>query len=442
MNRKQRTRDSFILLINMLIVLVNGFLFYECWYFFYHDTVYFYQRGNWLILFIYLCSVVFFNYLYGGFKLGLNKISELIFSNILSNLFALGIIFVQASLVSKSFVPLGGFGWMYLVETIYAVFINIVANKFFYHIFSPLNCLLLYQGDSDDISLRMQRYHSDYYAIRNKMSMDEVSTVDKSVLLQYDCVFISGLNEQNAAKIIALTYELTMPVFVVPTYAQLIIKSAQEQHLIDVPIFKANRFGPTQLSKIVKRGFDILFSVVLLILLSPLFLLVALAIKLEDGGPIIYCQCRLTQYGRCFNILKFRSMRVDAEKEGYAQLAKVHDDRITSVGRIIRACRMDELPQLVNILKGDMSIVGPRPERPEIAEKIIKELPEFSYRLKVKSGLTGYAQVYGKYNTQLKDKLLFDLFYIENYSLILDMKIVLMTIKTIFSKESTEGVDA
>lgn len=442
MNRKQRTRDSVILLINALIVAVNGLLFYECWYHFYHDTVYFYQRGNWLILCIYISCVVFFNYLYGGFKLGLSKIGELVFSNMLSNLFALAVIFIQASLVSKSFVPLSGFGWMYLIETIYAIGINIIANKGFYRIFSPLNCLLIYQGNLDDISIRMQRYHSDYYAIRKKIQLERSGQINKDVLTQYDCVFISGLSEADAAMIINMTYGLTMPVFVVPTYAQLIIKSAQEQHLIDVPIFKANRFGPTQFSKIIKRVFDIVFSLVLLIITSPLFIFVALAIKLEDHGPIIYRQTRLTQYGRCFDIFKFRSMRVDAEKAGQAQLAKVHDDRITKVGRFIRACRMDELPQLVNILKGDMSVVGPRPERPEIAEKISKDLPEFSYRLKVKSGLTGYAQVYGKYNTQLKDKLLFDLFYIENYSLILDMKIVLMTIKTIFSKESTEGVEA
>ena len=133
-------------------------------------------------------------------------------------------------------------------------------------------------------------------------------------------------------------------------------------------------------------------------------------------------------------------MRMDAEADGIARLASENDTRITPVGKFIRACRIDELPQLLNILKGDMSVVGPRPERPEIVEEVIKTIPEFNYRLKVKAGLTGYAQVYGKYNTRLKDKLLFDLYYIENFSLLLDLRILFMTFKILFMKESTEGI--
>ena len=170
-------------------------------------------------------------------------------------------------------------------------------------------------------------------------------------------------------------------------------------------------------------------------------LIVAIAIKLEDNGPIIYSQTRLTQYEKEFRIYKFRSMRVDAEKNGKAQFAKENDDRITKVGKVIRSLRFDELPQVINILKGDMSLVGPRPERPEIAKGIYEKFPEFRYRLKVKAGLTGYAQVYGKYNTSLRDKLLLDLLYIENYSILTDIKLILMTVKIIFSKDSTEGVD-
>ncbi len=170
-------------------------------------------------------------------------------------------------------------------------------------------------------------------------------------------------------------------------------------------------------------------------------LLAAAAIKFYDKGPILYKQTRLTKDDKEFKIYKFRSMIVNAEGDGVAKLAKENDDRITPVGHFIRATRIDELPQLFNILKGDMSFVGPRPERPEIANEYCKEIPEFCFRTKVKAGLTGYAQVYGKYNTTPYDKLKLDLFYISNYSLWTDIKLILMTVKIIFKKEATEGVD-
>ena len=170
-------------------------------------------------------------------------------------------------------------------------------------------------------------------------------------------------------------------------------------------------------------------------------LFIALAIKLYDGGPILYKQERLTRDEKPFMIYKFRSMSVDSETKG-ARLAAKGDKRATPVGRIIRNIHFDELPQLFNILKGDMSMVGPRPERRIIADQYAQKIPEFVLRTKVKAGLTGYAQVYGKYNTTPYDKLKFDLTYIENYSLWLDVKIILLTFKVLFQKENTEGVDA
>ena len=169
-------------------------------------------------------------------------------------------------------------------------------------------------------------------------------------------------------------------------------------------------------------------------------LVVALLIKLGDGGPCIYKQRRLTKDGKIFELYKFRSMRVDAEADGVARLSTGdNDDRITPVGRFIRRCRLDELPQLLNILLGSMSIVGPRPERPEIAEQYEKDLPEFRLRLQAKAGLTGYAQVYGTYSTTPYDKLQLDLMYISRPSIIEDIRIMFMTLKILFMKESTEG---
>ena len=172
-----------------------------------------------------------------------------------------------------------------------------------------------------------------------------------------------------------------------------------------------------------------------------MFLVIALPIKLYDGGPVFYKQERLTQDGQTFMIYKFRSMRVDSEKDG-ARLAMKNDNRITPIGNILRKLHLDELPQIINIFKGEMSVVGPRPERKEIADQYAKEIEEFPFRLKVKAGLTGYAQVYGKYNTTPYDKLKLDLYYIQNYSFFLDIKLILLTVKILFQKENTEGVES
>jgi exopolysaccharide biosynthesis polyprenyl glycosylphosphotransferase len=220
-----------------------------------------------------------------------------------------------------------------------------------------------------------------------------------------------------------------------------VIRGATEICLFDTPLLLVRGRGLTVTQKVIKRALDILLSVIAMIVASPIMLLVALAIKCEDGGPVFYRQDRVTLNGKVFSILKFRSMIVNAEKDGKSQPATGRDPRITKVGNIIRATRIDELPQILNILKGDMSIVGPRPERVEHVEKYTQELPEFTYRLKVKGGLTGYAQIYGKYNTSAYDKLRLDLMYIENYSILLDIKLILLTIRIILKKESTEGFE-
>lgn len=192
---------------------------------------------------------------------------------------------------------------------------------------------------------------------------------------------------------------------------------------------------------LMKRIIDIVLSLIALIFLSPVLILTAAAVKLTDGGPVFYKQIRLTKDGKPFRIIKFRSMRVDAEKDGVARLSTGdQDERVTRVGRIIRKARIDELPQLLNILKGDLSICGPRPERPEIAAQYCEEMPEFALRLQAKAGLTGYAQVYGKYNTTPYDKLQMDLMYIAHPSIIEDVKIMLATVKILLVPESTEGI--
>lgn len=220
------------------------------------------------------------------------------------------------------------------------------------------------------------------------------------------------------------------------------MSGAEKAHLFHLPMLRVGRYNPTPEYLIWKRAFDIVVAGTALVVFSPIMVVLAIIIRM-DGGTAFYRQKRLTKDGKVFEILKFRSMRMDAEKDGVARLSSGDaDPRITKVGRFIRACRFDELPQLFNILAGDMSIVGPRPERPEIAKEYKKELPEFDLRLQCKCGLTGFAQVYGKYNTTPYDKLLMDLMYIAQPSMIEDLKICFATVKILFLKDSTEGIAA
>lgn len=225
-----------------------------------------------------------------------------------------------------------------------------------------------------------------------------------------------------------------------PKISDIILRGTDDIHLFDSPLLLARNNGFTFEQKVMKRATDIVLSIILLIFASPIMLIAAILIKWHDGGTIIHKQTRLTMGGKEFDVYKFRSMIMNAEKDGVARLSAEGDVRVTPVGKVIRRTRIDELPQLFNILKGEMSLVGPRPERPQIAEEYREYMPEFDYRLKVKGGLTGYAQIYGKYNTTPYDKLKLDLMYIENYSFRLDLKLILMTLKVLFMKESTEGI--
>lgn len=227
-----------------------------------------------------------------------------------------------------------------------------------------------------------------------------------------------------------------------PKIMDIILLGSTPLHFFDSPLL-LTKSSPLEIEQVIaKRVFDIVFALVLIVVTSPLLLITALAVKLYDGGSIIYKQNRLTKDNKEFYIYKFRSMKENAEADGVARLSSGdNDDRVTKVGKIIRKIRFDELPQLFNVLQGSMSFVGPRPERPEIAKQYIEEMPEFSYRTKVKAGITGYAQVYGKYNTIPYDKLKLDLYYIENYSFWLDIKLIIVTVRTLFKLDSTEGVE-
>lgn len=331
---------------------------------------------------------------------------------------------------------------MYMLMMLFQIVVNTLITipmiDIYRRIFPPLQIIEIYGDYTNDLADKIGGVQYKYKVLDRISCHEDAETIKKRIR-QYDAVLINDLPAHEENTMLKLCFESRKRVYFVPKIADILVKNAEELNLIDAPLFlnRNNGIGPFQ--RFVKRGFDIILSFAALLILSPILLITAIAIKFEDGGPVFYRQERVTIGGKRFMILKFRSMIVDAEKDGRPRPAGAKDDRITKVGRVIRSCRVDELPQLINILAGDMSIVGPRPERWEHVQKYCEDIPEFEFRHMMKGGLTGYAQVYGKYNTTALDKLKLDLLYITNYSFLLDLQIIFETVKILVQKESTEG---
>ncbi len=231
-------------------------------------------------------------------------------------------------------------------------------------------------------------------------------------------------------------------VFFLPDIRAIYLRKAKFIQLDDVPVFNSTRFGLSFEQRFLKRALDIVVSALAIFLLLPIMVVVALAVKFTSPGPIFYKQLRSTVNNREFHIIKFRTMVNNAETKTGPVLATANDSRVTPLGKFLRATRLDELPQLFNVLFGSMSLVGPRPERPYFIEQFIKETPSYMFRTHVKAGITGLAQVLGKYTTDFDDKLRYDLLYVRNYSLTLDLQILMRTIKVVFSRESSGGLQS
>ena len=301
--------------------------------------------------------------------------------------------------------------------------------------------VIVYSYHSATSLVRKMSARDDRFIICEAVNIDQGYDYIKERIMAYDGAIICDIPGSLRNDILKYCYDNGKRTYVTPKVSDIIIRSGENLHVFDTPLLLCRNTGLTFEQKVLKRIVDILLSLIALVLTSPFMLITAIAIKAYDKGPVFYKQARVTKDGKVFDIIKFRSMIPNAEADGKSRPAVSDDERITPIGKVIRAIRFDEMPQIFNILKGDMSIVGPRPERVEHVEKYTKEMPEFAYRLKVKAGLTGYAQVYGKYNTTSYDKLKLDLFYIENYSLRTDIRLIFMTIKVLFMKESTEGFD-
>ena len=424
----------------LLEVLILTLVYYAAWKKGY-DLAYFEYKGKYLLMGIYGALLYVFFQNSDCTMFGQLQRIDLVIGQIISLFIVNVITYAQLCLIGNGLLPPWPIVGLTVVDMVIAIVMIYVYTNLYHKLYAPHDMLLIY-GNKRGVGLKIKMdSRKDKYNISKLISIEEGYDAIIGEIPKHDAVILNDVPAEMRNDILKFCYRYRVRSYVAPKLTDIMVRGAKNITLFDTPLLLVKGTGLTPAQRVAKRAMDIVLSALGLIVLSPVLLAVAAAIKLEDGGPVFYKQKRLTRGSREFEILKFRSMIVDAEKYAGAVLATEDDPRITKVGKFIRACRLDEFPQLLNILKGDMSIVGPRPERKILADEISKDIPEFAYRLKVRGGLTGYAQIYGKYNTSAYDKLRLDLMYIENYSLLLDIKLIILTLRIIFSKESTEGID-
>ena len=446
MKKREQYKRMIMFLASALIVALETAIFAYIWFHYYADEEIigktFWNKGNFVVIGQYALMIFLFYRIYGGFKVGYLRVFEVLYSQILSVLCVNMITYLQLSLIgrwkfTRHILPLVYMTGIDLVIVIaWVIFMRMIYER----IYPPRNMLLIYGAHNPKDLIQKISTREDKYNICEMIHLSWGEEKIKEKIAEYPAVILGDIPSHERNVFLKYCFEKNIRCYSIPKISDILLRNADSIHLFDTTLMLSRNRGLTVEQEFVKRVMDIVFSLVGLVIASPFMLVIAFLIKVYDGGPVFYKQNRLTKDGKVFQILKFRSMKVQSEKKG-ARLAMKDDDRITPVGKVLRQIHFDELPQIFNILKGDMSLVGPRPERPEIAQEYLKEIPEFNYRLKVKAGLTGYAQVYGKYNTTPYDKLKLDLTYIETYSVVQDIKLLMLTFKILFQKENTEGVE-
>lgn len=436
---KRLVKLLFSLVLTGLITAIYAYV----WIYYFNERMLqapFFRRGNWVMIFLYGVLLVFFMQMYGGYKVGYLKKGNLIYSQILSVVFLNTFTYFQIAVLDKRFFAPTVLILMTFADAAAIVIWTMIFERIYMWMYPPRRMLMVYGDRSDYHLMEKMNAREDKYEITDMMSYRQGFQAFVEKVKGFDGVIVGDMPSHDRNLILKYCFEQEIRTYAVPKISDILLRSSDDLTLFDSPLLLSRNRGLTVEQEMIKRFMDVVLSLLAAVITLPFFAVIGAAIKLTDGGPVFYRQVRLTKGGKEFEIYKFRTMIQNAEAESGARLASEKDPRILPVGRFLRATRLDELPQIYNILKGDMSIVGPRPERPELAAEIEKEIPEFTYRLKVKAGLTGYAQVYGKYNTTSYDKLKLDLTYIRNYSILLDLKLIIMTPKIMLLKESTEGV--
>ena len=452
MKENKRTidsNDSFghnltVRIVKLAELLALTAVFAYIWYKFFVDAEYidYFRRGDWVIIFIYAVLLFGFGRTYDAFQVTIREPAEIIYSQITAILFTNVVFVLFTWVLYRGFYNILPYLGCAAGQIVIAIIWANAARRWYFKKYPPLNTYII-RGDDAGYGEMIEKYGLDKnFSVLETLSLAEFLVRKKEVLAKADAVFLTAIHSHDRNQILKDCLNANVTVYLKPRLGDVFMQGALETHMMHLPILRLDRYRPVPEFLIFKRIFDIVFSLLAHIILSPLFIIIALSVKLCDGGPVFYKQVRLTKGGKEFKLIKFRSMKPGAEKDGKARLSTGEkDDRVTKVGGFLRRSRLDELPQLINILKGEMSVVGQRPERPEIAARYEKELPEFSLRLQAKAGLTGYAQVYGKYNTSPYDKLLMDLMYLAHPGIAQDFKLIFGTVKVFFSPESTEGFD-
>ena len=425
--------------INLLLMTIP---FAVSWFWYYDQltAVRYYWKGDIAIIAFFALLYYLFGKTYDAFLISHYRIFDVVASQTLAVLFSDGLIYIVMFFLAKRIINPLPLLLMFADQISLSIIWTCISHSIYFKWFPARKSIIVYDRRRGMKDLIEEYGLAKKFDVRKTASVEECLD-DLSMIDDMDVVFLSGIHSHDRNFILKYCLYEHKQVYMIPRIGDVIMSSAKQVHMFHLPMMRVQRYNPRPGYLFLKRVFDIVASLLGLIILSPVFVITAIAIKATDKGPVFYKQERLTKNGKRFMIHKFRSMRVDAEKDGVARLSSGdNDDRITPVGRFIRKCRIDELPQLIDILAGNLSVVGPRPERPEIAEEYMKDIPEFQLRLQAKAGLTGYAQVYGKYNTTPYDKLQMDLMYIAHPSFAEDIRICFATFKILFVPDSTEGV--
>ena len=429
-------------LLKVLNIVLITIPFICCWYGYYEGKMKdgFYRKGNFMIIALFMLVYFIFARVYSAFLVSVNRVSEMVYSQVLAALITDGISYLVICLLVRGFpnlIPgILAIAGQILLSALWCAF----SHYWYFKSFPPQKTMIIY-----DVREGMEKLINQY-DLEQKFEVKAVFQVKECLeklesLKSVETVFLSGIHSHDRNIILKYCVEHDIKVYVIPRVGDVVMSGAKKLHMFHLPVLRVERYNPRPEYLFLKRLTDLVMAGAATILFSPVMVITAIAIKAYDKGPVFYSQIRLTKDGKEFGVLKFRSMKENADKDGVARLSSGDNDpRITPVGRFIRKVRIDELPQLFNILRGDMTIVGPRPERPSIAAEYEEVMPEFRLRLQAKAGLTGYAQVYGKYNTTPYDKLLMDLTYISHPSYLEDLQIMFATVKILFMPESTEGV--
>lgn len=391
-------------------------------------------------LLLFVIVYCFMTRTYEAFETQTKKSMELIYSQGLALFLADAVTYLTGYVTKTSINDI----WMMLLklvaQTAFAAIYTLGSNQIMCHLYGKKEAAVLYGNSEMFEKMKDLRHMSDWIHVKMWIRVLEVTPQTLEQLKDVDLVILQEIDRVQKDQILRYCAANGIEVYLKPEMEDVLMCSMKSVSVNGTMLLQIGNKNERPVYELVKRMMDICISVVGLVLASPVMLITAGLIKAQDRGTVLYSQKRLTKDGKIFEIYKFRSMKMDAEKDGKARLAEKSDDRITTVGKWIRMTRIDELPQFINVLRGDMSIVGPRPERPELAEKYTEENPEFTMRLKVKAGITGFAQVYGRYNTPAIEKAQMDAYYIRKASVLMDLRLILATVKVLFMKESSEGV--